>query len=541
MGVLHSTRRPADSAPSPGILLSVRRIMAAGWMVSLWWAASVACAAEPGLPPSGDPAAVLRGSQLARTYCATCHLFPEPDALDRNTWFQQVLPRMKYRLGFSTPELEQSANIRILRENRRIPTIPAITEAQWLDLSAYYLANAPEQSLPPPASSPIGVGVPGFRTVVLPVASTRPSVTAVKILATGGVLMADAANRSVVTVGRDGQASATLAVSNSISAFRQYSDGILSAGLGSFLPSDERLGSVFWITNASGWHRGAEVLSGLPRTTDANRADLNADGLVDYVVSCFGNNVGRLSWWESRSDGSLSEHELFPLPGTLRTEIGDFNGDGHPDIAALVAQETEALFLFLGNGHGAFERTTVYQRPPYWGHSYFEVADFNRDGRQDFLVANGDNGEFSSPSKRYHGVRIYLAQPGGRWTESFFFPLYGAYRAVARDFDGDGDLDVAAISYFTDYQRMPRGSFVLLRNDGAGQFQASTFAESATGRWLAMDAGDFDGDGDEDLLLGSYIQGPTPVPTFLMETWQSARRPLLLLENLHPPTTPSKP
>ena len=100
MGVLHSTRRPADSAPSPGILLSVRRIMAAGWMVSLWWAASVACAAEPGLPPSGDPAAVLRGSQLARTYCVTCHLFPEPDALDSNTWFQQVLPRMKYRLGF---------------------------------------------------------------------------------------------------------------------------------------------------------------------------------------------------------------------------------------------------------------------------------------------------------------------------------------------------------------------------------------------------------------------------------------------------------
>lgn len=488
--------------------------------------------AEPVLPVSGDGAAILRGGQLARTYCITCHLFPEPEALDRNTWYQQILPRMKYRLGFSTPELEQSPNIRILRENKRIPLQPVITEEQWMDLTAYYLAKSPEKPLPQEAPLPIAVGVPGFRVVVPDLPLHPPSITAVKILTGVGALAADAGTRTVRVVRTDGRAGATIPVSNAVASFRSFPEGILTAGLGSFLPSDALGGAVFWLTNAPDWRRGPDRISSLPRTTDANAADLNGDGRLDYVVSCFGNNVGRLSWWEARPDGSLQEHELFSLPGTLRTEIRDFNGDGHPDIAALVAQETEAMFVFLGDGRGGFERTTAFQRPPYWGHSSFQVADFNGDGRPDFLVTNGDNGEFSSPSKRYHGVRIYLAQGGGVWKESYFFPLFGAYQAVVRDFDGDGDLDIGAISFFPDYQRSPRGSFVFLSNDGSGRFQASTFAESATGRWLALDAGDFDGDGDEDLLLGSYIKGPTPVPTVLMQAWDEADRPLILLENM---------
>jgi hypothetical protein len=72
---------------------------------------------------------------------------------------------------------------------------------------------------------------------------------------------------------------------------------------------------------------------------------------------------------------------------------------------------------------------------------------------------------------------------------------------------------------------------VFLTNGGGGQFTAATFAESATGRWVAMDVGDFDADGDPDLLLGAYINGPTPVPQKLFDVWQQLQQPLLLLEN----------
>lgn len=514
---------------------AIRHTLAA--LLALRLCAASAVAAEPpagiGLPNPSDLTSVARGAVLSRTYCVTCHLFPEPEALDRATWFQQILPRMKYRLGFSTAELDQSANIRLLREHHRIPEQPVITESQWLDIAAYYLARAPEQAPPQEAAPSITVGVPGFQVIVPPMSVPQPAITALRILPGGGALVADARARSVVIVGRNGEAPQGVDVRNGVSSFRPFPQGMLLGGLGSFLPSDAPEGSVFWMDRSPDgrWRRGTNVIALLPRTTDANAADLNGDGRLDYVVSCFGNNLGRLAWWEAGPDGSLSPHELFGLPGTLRTEIADFDGDGHPDIAALVAQETEALFLFLGNGRGGFERRTVFQRPPYWGHSHFEVADFNQDGRRDFLVTNGDNGEFSSPSKRCHAVRIYLAQPDVTWKESYVFPMYGAYSALARDFDGDGDTDIASISFFADYQKAPRASFVFLRHEGALRFSASTFAESATGRWLAMDAGDFDGDGDEDLLLGSYIKGPTPVPGFLMETWEELRRPLLLLEN----------
>jgi hypothetical protein len=106
---------------------------------------------------------------------------------------------------------------------------------------------------------------------------------------------------------------------------------------------------------------------------------------------------------------------------------------------------------------------------------------------------------------------------------------------------------LATISFFPEFQKVPRGSFVYLQNQGTNQFTASTFAESATGRWLSLDAGDFDRDGDEDLVLGSYIRGPTPMPKALMDEWNRGQRPLVLLQNQavpgpeRPPSAAPKP
>ena len=84
----------------------------------------------------------------------------------------------------------------------------------------------------------------------------------------------------------------------------------------------------------------------------------------------------------------------------------------------------------------------------------------------------------------------------------------GCYKAIARDFDGDGDLDLAAIAYFGDFKRRPEAGFIYLENEGGMQFKPFTLPEAEMGRWLVMDAGDVDGDGKIDLVLGNFSLGP---------------------------------
>ena len=152
----------------------------------------------------------------------------------------------------------------------------------------------------------------------------------------------------------------------------------------------------------------------------------------------------------------------------------------------------------------------------------------------DILAVNGDNVD-SDPYntlKNYHGLRIYLNRGNLRFEEAYFYPMYGAFGAQAEDFDDDGDLDIAAISFYPDFSAERRESFTYLQNDGGLEFSAYTSPELMTGRWMTMDVGDIDGDDDVDIVLGGgYIPSGMFVYMDMYEAFTETAPPVLILKN----------
>src|SRR5688572_30734850 len=66
------------------------------------------------------------GAQLARQYCQTCHLFPEPSLLDKETWIKGALHRMAPLMGAAKVNLRNRPDGTILEAANVFPPAPIL-------------------------------------------------------------------------------------------------------------------------------------------------------------------------------------------------------------------------------------------------------------------------------------------------------------------------------------------------------------------------------------------------------------------------------
>ena len=473
------------------------------------------------------------GRRLAKLYCQSCHVFAEPELLDRTTLREWVLPTLAKILGLPQ-ELAGLPPKKYQREDEQpgiYPQEPLIPMEVWAPIVEYYLQAAPEQLLSQGARPAIGRDLDQF-DVLIPEYRVESPFTTLVAIHEGRIYAGDSRERSVSILDGQGQLVQKLRLNLTPTDIDWREGTIWVTSIGSPFPSDDPQGQLMAVAKEGDTFLqvGKRVLRDLSRPVATSFADLDGDGVEEIVVSEFGNLLGHLSYFIAKEGGGYEERWLNQYPGAISHYVRDFNGDGRLDIIALMGQAREGVFIYYNRGDGTFVESYVVQWPPSYGAAHLSLVDFDGDGDLDLLTANGDNADYALLLKPYHGVRIYLNDGRNRFTEAYFFPLNGAYNAQAADFDGDGDFDIAAIGFFADYADAPAEAFVYLRNEGGMQFAPATFDEVLAGRWLTMDVGDVDLDGDEDIVLGSFAMGWSNVSAELEARWRQGPS-ILILKN----------
>lgn len=458
---------------------------------------------------------------LAEKHCGSCHLFPTPDLLDKNNW-GKVFPKMGLLMGV-TSEIKKQTKIDPIEQNS-IPSKPTISEEDWARIKNYYISKSP-YSLNFPLSSITNSESKLFKGVShMPFSKKIPNITCVKIDTVKHMAYAaDEINQEIWVLDKGSNVVRQLPGNVAISDIHVLkNNGVLLTYMGNSIdPSLRHHGYIKTIAPDN-----TEILlTNLYRPTQTVPVNLDENPDEELVINEFGVLNGSLAVWKKL--GKIFEkHILEDSPGAIKTIPIDFDKDGKLDLITLFGQGDERIVWYKNNGNLQFTPTTLLRFPPVYGSSSFDLVDINKDGLLDILYTAGDNSDYTVELKPYHGVYIFTNQGKNKFKRTFFYQMNGAYKAVAKDFDLDGDLDIASIAFFVDYFEKTPKDFVFFENAKEG-FTPKVLNIKHFGRWLVMDTGDIDGDGDEDIILGNHPIGTTPGT--LLKEWIKAKGVLFLI------------
>lgn len=278
------------------------------------------------------------------------------------------------------------------------------------------------------------------------------------------------------------------------------------------IAADARLGQVVrlergedglqWNTTVLGKDIGAPVR--------VASEDLDSDGDQDLIVSCAGSIessdflLGKVVWLENNG-GSYQPHTILRhVRRVTDAQCGDFDSDGDLDVVvAVIGGEVQGQILLLeNNGQQQFTDYELMSSP---GTMRVPVRDFDGDGDLDFAaMVSGEDQQvwiFENDGKGFDHNRRQLA------FSSTNFDL-GFNAMIAEDLDQDGDQDLILTkggSMYDTRKKYPKSWHGVhwLENHGKLSFESKQIAEIPGASGLT--SVDLDGDGDLDLAVTSQF------------------------------------
>ena len=213
--------------------------------------------------------------------------------------------------------------------------------------------------------------------------------------------------------------------------------------------------------------------------------DFNGDGIPDLAVANYAS--GTVTILLGNGNGTFTQAANSPVTVgeyPISITVGDFNGDGIPDLA-VANNGNGTVTILLGNGNGTF--TQEANSPVTVGYYPISIAvgDFNGDGISDLAVTNG------------YSVTVFLGNGNGTFTQAATVYTLGLdlTSVVVGDFNGDGIPDLAVADSGT-------GKVAILLGNGNGTFTQAATSQGASGSTpTSVAVGDFNGDGILDLAV----------------------------------------
>jgi len=208
---------------------------------------------------------------------------------------------------------------------------------------------------------------------------------------------------------------------------------------------------VLWLGHADGkltLDRQMDVAEGC---TSAVAADLNGDGRLDLVANLFNRDGPTV--FLADANGEFHGGATYPECDGLGTVVRDWNGDGFPDLVNL--QDTLKVCLNKGNGTfdhgmdcGVAASSSLFVGQP---EQVAVIGDFNRDGHPDLATTRDST------------VDVLLGMGGCQFQPMVEYPLTDHIQALSSgDVNGDGLLDLVALTKDTTISLLlggPDGAF----------------------------------------------------------------------------------